>query len=375
MLAGQKSIRQCLVWAESNKKWLKNKAGIRSIPSASTVSRMLWSIDEEEAVLAFMEWVTSIVDASGSHLIIDGKGLRAAARKNRNEKTPYVLNVLEAGTRLVLAQLSIPDKTNEITAIPKLLKLLYVKGNTITIDAIGTQTEIARIIDEAGGTYLMTVKKNQPELYDELMWMFDSPEHEKLKAFGVKTDMPSAPNQTVFEKLERNRGRVEHRLCTVWTRQELFCNRAFDFSGIKSVGMMKRIRRETTRDKEGNDITPSEEEYLRRNGESDSMSSGAQTIGIISNREIDAEAAASTLRDHWLIENSLHHVLDTELDEDHSTCRKSRNVMALLRKYVYNIIRLFSSGKGCDMSSGRTYFRNDMELVGRYVFEGIPSLY
>ena len=231
MLAGQKSIRQCLVWAESNKKWLKNKAGIRSIPSASTVSRMLWSIDEEEAVLAFMEWITSIVDASGSHLIIDGKGLRAAARKNRNEKTPYVLNVLEAGTRLVLAQLSIPDKTNEITAIPKLLKLLYVKGNTITIDAIGTQTEIARIIDEAGGTYLMTVKKNQPELYDELMWMFDSPEHEKLKAFGVKTDMPSAPNQTVFEKLERNRGRVEHRLCTVWTRQELFCTGLLIFPG------------------------------------------------------------------------------------------------------------------------------------------------
>lgn len=375
MLSGRKSIRQCLVWARIHKKWLKNKAKIRHIPSASTVSRILWSIDEEEAVVVFMEWITSIVNTSGAHLIIDGKGLRAAARKSRSENTPYVLNMLEAGAKLVLAQLAIPDKTNEITAIPKLLQLLSVKGNTITIDAIGTQTEIARIIDEAGGTYLMTVKKNQPELYEDIMWMFDSPEREKLKALGIPANMPSVHTQTAFEKLELNRNRSEHRLCTVWTRQETFCNRAFDFSGIKSIGVMKRIRIERLRDKDGNDITPSEDEYLGGNGESDGKESGVQAIGLISNQEMTADTAAKILRDHWQIENSLHYVLDMDFDEDKSTCRKSRNTMALLRKCVYNIIRLLSMNMRCDMISGWTHFQYDIELVGKYVLEGIPSLY
>ena len=119
-------------------------------------------IDEELALYAFMEWIGEIVDSKNTHLAIDGKGLRGATEKERCGK--MLLNVVETVRGLILAQLPVDAKTNEIAVIPELLKLLDIKGSTVTIDAIGTQTAIMEQIHEQGGHFVMAVKKASQRL-------------------------------------------------------------------------------------------------------------------------------------------------------------------------------------------------------------------
>ena len=118
------------------------------IASPSTITRMLSGIDEELALYAFMEWIGEIVDSKNTHLAIDGKALRGAAEKTKSGTAPMLLNVVETVRGLILAQLPVDSKTNEITVIPELLKLLDIRGSVITIDAIGTQTAIMEQIHE-----------------------------------------------------------------------------------------------------------------------------------------------------------------------------------------------------------------------------------
>ena len=180
------------------------------VPSVSTMSRILSQIDEEMVALAIMNWISGIVETRGIHIAIDGKGLRAAARKIRGERTPYILNAIDVATSLVIGQLAIREKTNEMTAIPELIGMFEIEGSTITIDAIGTTGTIMDIIDEKGGYFLLQVKKNCPLLYDELMDMFD--DLEKLKETDVdEFKKVSGKTYSEHKTSEKNRERYEYR--------------------------------------------------------------------------------------------------------------------------------------------------------------------
>ena len=109
--------------------------------------------------LAIMNWISGIVETRGIHIAIDGKGLRAAARKIRGERTPYILNAIDVATSLVIGQLAIREKTNEMTAIPELIGMFEIEGSTITIDAIGTTGTIMDIIDEKGGYFYCRLRR------------------------------------------------------------------------------------------------------------------------------------------------------------------------------------------------------------------------
>lgn len=143
------------------------------IASPSTITRMLCGIDEELALYAFMEWIGEIVDSKNTHLAIDGKALRGAMEKTKGGTAPMLLNVVETARGLILAQLPVDSKTNEIAVIPELLKLLDIRGSVITVDAIGTQTAIMEQIHEQEGHFVLTVKKNQPEAYEEIHTFMD----------------------------------------------------------------------------------------------------------------------------------------------------------------------------------------------------------
>lgn len=117
-------------------------------------------IPEEEMRYALFDWMAGIISVKG-HIAIDGKGLRAATEKKRKQTTPYILNALHVGYKFVIGQLKINEKTNEITGIPKLLNLLDIEDTVITIDAIGTQVDIAELIVCRGGHYVLPVKENQ----------------------------------------------------------------------------------------------------------------------------------------------------------------------------------------------------------------------
>ena len=140
----------------------------------------LSEFDEELALYAFMEWIGEIVDSKNTHLAIDGKALRGAAEKTKSGTAPMLLNVVETVRGLILAQLPVDSKTNEITVIPELLKLLDIRGSVITIDAIGTQTAIMEQIHEQEGHFVFTVKKNQPDAYEEIHTFLDKLEEEAI---------------------------------------------------------------------------------------------------------------------------------------------------------------------------------------------------
>ena len=172
---GRTSVGRALAWCRNHigllRRYMKLEGGIAS---EATISRMLSGIDEQMFALVLAEWVAEILYEHGIHIIIDGKALCGATEKIKSGKVPYVLNAIESATQLVIAQLAISDKTNEIAAIPQLLQQLNIRGNTFTIDAIGTNNSIMEIILGNGGHLALQVKKNNPVLYAEIVSAFDT---------------------------------------------------------------------------------------------------------------------------------------------------------------------------------------------------------
>lgn len=318
---GRTSVGRALVWCENHIDMLRRHMELKSgIASEATVSRMLNGIDGEMFALAFMEWVAEILKERGIHIIIDGKALRGATEKIKGGNTPYVLNAIDAATELVVAQLAISEKTNEITAIPELLEMLDVQDNVFTIDAIGTQKKIERLIVENGGHFVLQVKKNNPALYEEILTSFAAFEQElELKPEErTKKSKQYMEKYDKWQKQEKNRERIEHREVRVCSDASfLECVRQGEMPFIKSVGCVTQIRVPVEKDPEGNDITVSREEFLK-NGScrkprpqgGDGISDDYQQTGMISDLILTAEEMAVYMHRHRKIENSLHHVLD-----------------------------------------------------------------
>ena len=238
------------------------------IASPSTITRMLCGIDEELALYAFMEWVGEIVDSRNTHLAVDGKALCGATEKTKGETTPMLLNVVETVRGLMLAQLPVDSKTNEITVIPELLKLLDISGSIVTIDAVGTQTAIMEQIHEQGGHFALTVKKNQPEAYEEIHTFMD-----KLEAADVqrkKGEVLDSGMREYLEKyeeiirIEKNRDRNEYRTCQICKDASNLTKSQKEWPHVQSIGRIKQVRIPSEKDSHGNDVTPSKEEFLEK---------------------------------------------------------------------------------------------------------------
>ena len=168
-----------------------------------------------------MEWIGEIVDSKNTHLAIDGKALRGAAEKTKSGTAPMLLNVVETVRGLILAQLPVASKTNEITVIPELLKLLDIRGSVITIDAIGTQTAIMEQIHEQEGHFVFTVKKNLSDAYEEIHTFLDKLEERSGEGKKGKSETPDPVMQDYLGKyeeinqMEKNRDRNEYRTCQI----------------------------------------------------------------------------------------------------------------------------------------------------------------
>ena len=389
-LAGRCTIRRSLDWCRNHLEELRKYTPLRNgIASPATACRILSGTDEELFRLAFMEWIGEIVSTKDAHLAIDGKALRAAASKVTGGKVPMILNVVETGTGLVAAQLPIAEKACEITEIPKLLQLLNIQGSTITIDAIGTQTQIMEQILEQEGHFLLMVKKNQPQSYEEIMKYMEemAADHEKGKK--DQEYRPRYPElQECYSELssdEKNRERHEHRCCRTCTNPSLLTKTQEEWPFIKTVGQILQVRVLMERDERGDDVTPDWKDFLKRGSRrrpkpesGDNEQSDIQKIGVISDRELKPEEMLDIRRAHWTVENRLHHVLDDTFREDRSPAGKSRNNLALIRKYAYNILRLAMLSGTCSrrvMTEAMDAFCDDRSLMEKYVFNGIISLY
>lgn len=358
------------------------------IASPSTACRILSGVDEELFGLSFMEWIHEIVNSRGLQLAIDGKALRAAMEKVKNFRAPMVMNVIDTVTGLVMAQLPIQNKDCEITAIPELLKLLDIRGSTVTIDAIGTQTAIMKQIISQDGHFVLTVKKNQPESYGEIMKYFKEMSEDYTRMKKENDFRPRYPEMMEsYEEVsyrEKNRDRYENRWYRVCHDVSLLTKSQEEWTFLKTVGQARQIRIPVERDSEGNDITPDVETFLKEGSRrkpkpvpNDGEASDFQEVGIISDRKLTAEEMGKIKRAHWSIENRVHHVLDDTFREDRSPAKKSKNNLALIRKFAYNILRLAMLSKSCGeiMTEAMDDFCDDPSLMEKYVFNGINSFY
>ena len=388
-VTGHTTLRRCLAWCRRHEKWLKKGLGLlNGIASLATVSRLLSGIDEELFLFAFMEWIGEILCTEGLHLAIDGKAVRAAASKIKGKKAPMLLNAIDTATGLVLSQLPIQNKECEITKIPELLKLLDIRGSIITTDAVGTQTSIMEQIVDQGGHFVMMVKKNQLTSYEEIKKQFEELEEDSEK---MKTEAGYQPRYPeMMEKydavsyFEKNRDRHEYRSYRMCNDPECVTKTRDEWTFIKSVGYVRQTRILMVRDEKGEDITPDEETFRREGtirqpgpASGDKEMDDIQVVGILSDMEMTAQDMGQCKREHWSVENRLHHVLDDTFREDRSPAKGSKNNLALIRKFAYNILRIamIHLSAKCPMTEMMDLLSDDENLLERYIFNGIESFY
>ncbi len=389
-LAGRTTIRRSLRWCRNHLKELRKDMRLKhGIASPSTVSRLLSGIDEQMFLYIFMEWIGEIVPTKKRHIAVDGKALRGSGEKVKGTRASMLLNAVDVETGLVLSQIPILEKTNEITAIPGLLKMLNLSESVITADSIGTQTEIMMQIREQGGHFVFVVKRNQPQSYEEIKkYMGEAMEDNAARKKGggqAKIRHPEIMGSyDEYQKFETNRDRHEYRRCCVTNEASLLTKAQGEWGFLETVGLLRQVRIPLERDAEGNDITPDAETFFKegsrrkprpRSGESEH--SDIQTVGLLSDKKFSAEEILAIKRAHWAVENKLHHVLDDTFREDRSPAKKSKNNLALIRKFAYNILRLamMAEESAKIMTEMTDCFCDDVSLAEKYVFQEIKSLY
>ena len=272
------------------------------LPSISTTLRVLALIDKKKMESWLLQHASMLIKSLAKEQIcIDGKSLKGKRKFENVCNNTHTLNVFASNLGLVISGISIKEKTNELTAIKELLQNSNLDGATVSIDAIGCQKEITRLIKEKGGDYFLSLKKNQRTLYEDVKSMFESNKtYEKLST----------------EFVEKGHGRIEHRKCETINDVTWLKTVQPDWIDLESVSMITR-----TRVLKGSEST--------------------QVHYYISSSKDKSSDALEKSRNHWLIENQLHWVLDVQFGEDKSLIRKGNAAenMASIRRLVLNICK------------------------------------
>jgi predicted transposase YbfD/YdcC len=297
--------------------WLRQYLFIpKGIPSHDTFGRVFAQIDPEEFQNSFMKWVKALQQITQGQVIgIDGKQMRGSHDHRKGQRALYMVSAWAEQNHLVLGQRQVAEKSNEITAIPELLRLLEIKGCIVTVDAIGTQTKIAKQIIQAEGDYLLAVKHNQGKLYRDLEMLF---------SYDQQQDFQEAPYDYAKE-VKKGHGRIDVRECWVTSDPEYLVSvgQAKKWTNLQSLVMIVRKR----------------------------IIDGAETIKTrfyISSLGADARRILKATRQHWSIENGLHWVLDIAFNEDRSRVRKDHAPanLAVLRHMAVNLLKQETSANG-----------------------------
>lgn len=310
------------------------------IPSHDTFSRVFSIINPNEFMNLFINWIKEITNQKGLHVAIDGKAIKSARDKVNNGNIPYILSGFLCDVGISIGQIKVDDKSNEITAIPNLLDLIDIKGKFITIDAIGTQEEIAnKIVYEKKAAYILKVKDNQKDLKDDIKTYFDL----ELKRDSTEIDIL----ETSFEK---NHGRIEKRTYYISYNTECIHNKE-KWKSVKAIGRMDVYREENGK------ITTTKNYYIL-------------------SQQFPTETFKNITRAHWNIECSLHWRLDVILDEGHSTNKKDNSIdnLAIIRKIVFNLARLDSSMGNLTLKKKLTRYSFDFKNIENLLFNVIPAI-
>jgi predicted transposase YbfD/YdcC len=306
VMAGAETITDIAVFGVKKLDLLRRFRPFRDgTPTHDHLGDILAALDAEQFQRCFAAWVASITGIPEGVVAIDGKTSRRSGSKAKGKAAIHVVSAFAAHRRLVLGQVKVAEKSNEIIAIPKLLDMLTVEGAIITIDAMGCQREIARKIVDKKADYILALKGNQGSLREDVE-LFVA----EQQANGFKNTEISR-----HETVDADHGRIETRTVTV-IHDAAWLNHRHDWPGLKAVAMVESTR-ET-----GGKIEKDTRFYIT------SLTAPASRVG-------------PAIRDHWSIENSLHWVMDMTFRDDE--CRVSTDHapanLAVIRHMAQNLIR------------------------------------
>ncbi len=314
------------------------------VPSHDVFSDIFRVIDIEKFMQLFVEWTKNLAFAkTGQHIAIDGKAVRAATKKAEHGTIPYVLSAFLCGCGISIGQKEVGEKTNEIPEIPRLLDLIDIAGCTITIDAIGTQTEIMNKIIEKEGHFCLQLKRNQRTAFEDVNLFFKDMEENQAKEFQ---------KLSAYKEVTKDHGRIEKREYYTFSKTEDI-QRILDKKWVH-VGCIGMARLTRTVGK-----TTSVEVHYH-----------------LLDQETSADIYGKLARSHWEIENSLHWVLDVHFCEDATTANSGNAIanLTLLRKIAYNFTKIDSGMKKKSTKKKMIDFMTDLTLFKKLVFEIIPTI-
>jgi predicted transposase YbfD/YdcC len=308
VICGAEGWTDVELFGQSKRHWLAKFLDLSNgIPSHDTFGRVFAALDADQFQVCFTSWVQALCEKlDGQVVAIDGKTLRRSHDQTIGREAIHIVSAWATQSQLVLAQTEVDAKSNEITAIPAVLKLLDIMGCIVTIDAIGCQKEIASQIVEQGADYVLALKANQGTLHNDVKSLF---------VYAEETDFVDCDYHKTVGK---GHGRVEIRECWATSDAEYFAflDKPERWSAFQTIAMVRATRRV------GEQVE-------------------TETRYYISSLPSDAKQILAAVRQHWHIENRVHWVLDVTFREDDSRIRSGNapQNMAVLRHMALNLIK------------------------------------
>lgn len=290
-------------FGKSKKEWLAQFVDLNEgVPSHDTIGRTFCLLDPEAFQKTMLKWIQEFSQKSQGKIIsIDGKSLRRSHDRSRAQKMLHLVHAWASENHLLLGEVKTDEKSNEITAIPELLKMLALEGAIVTVDAMGTQIDIAEQIHNAKGDYVMALKGNHGTAHQEIEQYWQ--------------DQQLRQEAACYETIEKGHGRIEERRYRISEDLAWFEDRE-TWKGLKSIGYVESKRTV-------NGETTVEHRYY------------------LSSLKANAQEFAEAARAHWRVENSLHWVLDVSFREDESRVRigHAAENFSLLRKMALMMLK------------------------------------
>ena len=316
LLCGGEGFNDMEDFGKAKHEWFKTFLELgHGIPSHDTFNRVFQALDPKQFLDCFLSWTQSLRRAVAQEIVaLDGKALRRAVNKKQSPR--YVVSAWANSNNLVLGQLKVEDKSNEITAVPELLRVLELAGSIVTNDAMGCQKKIAKEIIEADADYVLALKGNQENVHEEVKTFLDSTveEQQRPRPKGAILPPELATLQTC-ETVEKDHGRMEIRRYYQSSYLDWFADQA-KWEGLQSVGMVESVR-------QTDEKTTTERRYY------------------LCSLKLDVETFAGAVRGHWGVENKLHWTLDVCFREDQSRVRAgyAAENLATLRRLALNLLK------------------------------------
>jgi predicted transposase YbfD/YdcC len=293
--------------------WLKTFLALpNGIPSHDTFRRLFERLDPDEFQRGFLGWIEALHEATERQVVaIDGKALRRSFDRAKGQSALHMVHAWATANHLLLGQVAVDEKSNEITAIPKLLRILEISGAIVTIDAMGCQKEIARTIRGRKADYILALKANHERLFEQVVAFWEAGYSRRMKG----------PDIRYHRQWNESHGRFEARRC--WAASDLdWLEGRAEWEGLRSVVFIESER------------------FI---GEALSV----ETRYYLSSLPNDAKVLNEAVRSHWGVENSLHWVLDMTFHEDRSRIKKENapENFGLLRRLALCLLKKETTSK------------------------------